>query len=351
MIKAIDIIRKTLHFHAPFEIAYEKVEEADVIIIKLKTDDGFVGLGNAAPDTEVTGETVEGVSNVLREKLIPDFFSDPFESWYRYHEKIMREFDGYPSAQAAVEEAILNIWSQKSGMPLSAFFGGYRKSCPIMITIGIKDKKETLDEAKKRLKEGFKIIKLKGGLDVEGDIARIKAVKRITPAGCSLILDANQGYSTKDAKKLIKDLKKGDLELIEQPTKAEDIDVLKELHKISPIPIFADESVVSMADAIRLIKDDCVSGVNIKLMKCGGPINFINIFNLAKAFGKSVVLGCMYETNISMTTGAHLALGLPVDYVDLDSGPLDFYDDPIKGGAKVDNGMIKIEGALEYSPN
>jgi L-Ala-D/L-Glu epimerase len=345
MIKTINAARKTLHFHAPFEIAYEKVEEADVIIIKLETDDGFIGLGNAAPDTEVTGETVEGVLSLLNEKLTPDFFSDPFESWYRYHEKIMRIFDGYPSAQAAVEEAVLNIWSQKAKMPLHMFFGGYRKSCPIMITIGIKNEKDTVDEAQKRLKEGFKIIKLKGGLDVESDMARIKAVKKIIPTGCSLILDANQGYSAKNAKKLIKSMESGDLELIEQPTVAEDIDVLKELHEISPIPIFADESVISVKDAIRLIKDDCVSGVNIKLMKCGGPLNFVNIFNLAKTSGKSVILGCMYETNISITTGAHLALGLPIDYVDLDSGHLDFYDDPTTGGAEITNGLIKIQSS------
>jgi len=346
MIKKIEIFKKTLHFHAPFEIAYEKVEEADVIIIKLETKDGVIGLGNAAPDTEVTGETIDGVLSILNEKLIPDFFSDPFESWYIYHEKIQSEFEGFPSAQAAVEEAILSIWSQKTKLPLYMFFGGYRKSCPIMISIGIKNEKDTLESVKKQLKNGFKIIKLKGGLDVESDMARIKAVKKIIPKRCSLILDANQGYSVKDAKKLIKSLNKDDIELIEQPTQAEDLDTLKELHKTSPIPIFADESVVSASDAIHLLKDDFVSGVDIKLVKCGGPLNFVNIFNFAKTFGKSVILGCMYETNISMTTGAHLALGMPIDYVDLDSGPLDFYDDPVKGGAEVENGSIKIHGPL-----
>lgn len=346
MIKKIEVFKKTLHFHAPFEIAYEKVEESDVVIIKLETKDGIIGLGNAAPDTEVTGETIEGVLSILNDKLAPDFFSDSFESWYRYHEKIQNAFKGYPSAQAATEEAVLNIWSQKTKIPLNVFFGGYRESCPVMISIGIKNEKDTLESVKKHIKDGFKIIKIKGGLDVEGDIGRIKAIKKIIPKECMLMLDANQGYSATDADKLIKNLGKGDLELIEQPTQAEDLDTLKKLHKTSAIPIFADESVVSAFDAIRLLKDDFVSGINVKLMKCGGPLNFINIFNFAKVFGKSVILGCMYETNISMTTGAHLALGMPIDYVDLDSGPLDFYDDPIKGGAEVKDGSIRIAGPL-----
>ena len=121
---------------------------------------------------------------------------------------------------------------------------------------------------------------------------------------------------------------------------------MKMLHQQSPIPIIADESVVSFKDAFTLLTGDYVAGINIKLMKCGGLINFLKIFHLAKSLNKKIMIGCMYESNISLTTGASLALGLPIDYIDLDSGSLDFYDDPAKGGLEIKDGTLTINSLL-----
>lgn len=346
MIRQIEVYKQKLHFHAPFRIAYEQVEETELAILKIVTEDGMTGLGNAAPDTEVTGETLEEVLKVLKANLTPKFFTDPLDSWYKYHWKIQEVFRGFPSAQAAAEESLLSLWSQKTGMPLSIFFGGCRSECPVMITIGIKDEKGTEDEIKRRLKEGFSIIKLKCGLDADEDLRRIKKACALVPKECHLVLDANQGYSFADAKKLLSALRGLRIDLIEQPIDAADTKGLKRLHQVSPIPVIADEAVISVEDAMRLLTNDIVAGVNIKLMKCGGPINFMQIFHLAKRLNKIIMMGCMYETNISMTTGGHLALGLPIDYVDLDSGPLDFYDDPTSGGALIQNGSIRIESPI-----
>ena len=101
-----------------------------------------------------------------------------------------------------------------------------------------------------------------------------------------------------------------------------------------------------MDDAYHLLENDFAAGVNVKLMKCGGPVNFLQIFNLAKRLNKIIMIGCMYESHISMTTGGLLALGLPIDYVDLDSGHLDFYDDPVKGGAEIINGSLSVPGPV-----
>jgi len=131
------------------------------------------------------------------------------------------------------------------------------------------------------------------------------------------------------------------VKLIEQPIRLDNLEDLKKLKRISKIPIIADESAVDLKTTMALIVKDYVDGINIKLMKCGGPINFLKIFHLAKTFGKITMIGCMYETHISITTGVHLALALPVDYVDLDSGRLDFVNDPTEGGAIIKKGEIK----------
>ncbi|MBA3047137.1 dipeptide epimerase [Patescibacteria group bacterium] len=340
MISKIFINKETLHFRAPFKIAYEEVTETEIIIIQLIDSQGNIGLGSASPDTEVTGETLDKVSQILNEKLTNNFFANNFNSWYEYHKKIQHVFAGFPSAQAAIEEAYLNLWSQLHKIPLSCFFGGYRKSCNTMVTIGIQPLKQTLQEVKKRLSEDFQVIKLKCGLNIEDDLKKIQQVLKILPSNVKLALDANQGYSLSGAKKMVKELKETSIAFFEQPVKAKNWEELKILHQESPIPIIADESVITFEDAFTLLSQNYVSGVNIKLMKCGGPINFIKIFRLTKKLGKKIMIGCMYESNISITMGVNLALGLHIDYIDLDSGHLDFYDDPTQGGAEIKNGKV-----------
>lgn len=340
MVKSILVQKKTLHFKEIFEIAYEKVMTTDIVIVKIEDEAGNYGLGSASPDSEVTKETADSVYRLLSRKLNKKFFSYPILDWYKYHEKIQNEFCDSPSAAQAAEEAVLNLFAAQNKISLTTIFGGYRETCPIVMTIGVKPVDKTLLEVKKRISENYKIIKLKGGLNLKEDILKIQKINKFLPKGFELVLDANQGYSLAEAKNLLVKIKNSKVKLIEQPIKAKNINGLKILNKISKIPIIADEAVVNIKDVVRLLSGDYAAGVNIKLMKCGGPINFLKIFHLAKSLNKIVMIGCMYESQISITTGARLALALPIDYIDLDSGNLDFADDPAIGGAVIKDGSI-----------
>lgn len=345
-IKKILIAEKVLHFPEPFVIAYETANEEKVFVLKLIDDNNFFGLGSASIDTVITGETYNNVLNFLKKKLTIDFFSQPLSDWYYYHLKIQKVFKNYPSLQATVEEALLNLLAHQQNLPIQDFFGYYRQSCPIVGTVFIGSKRHTIIKAKKLVKLGFKIIKLKCGLDQQKDLERIIAVRKILPSKIKITLDANQGYKFSQAQALIKDLAKYNIELFEQPVLAKDWASLKKLHHLNIMPVIADESAVTVQDAEKLLKKDYVSGVNIKLFKCGGPINFLKIFFMAKKLKKIIMLGCMSECNISITTGASLALALPIDYVDLDSGNFRFPDDPASGGAQVKKGCISIKQPL-----
>jgi L-alanine-DL-glutamate epimerase-like enolase superfamily enzyme len=341
MIKKILIKKYRLKFAQPFKISYEEVKATDVIIVGIFDERGNVGLGSASPDERVTGEKIEKVFLILKKRVKKSFFSFPISSWYRYHQKIQKEFWGFPSAQSALEEAILNLFSIRENFSLTNFFGGYRKNCPISITIGIKPLQETLKEVRKRLEEGYKIIKLKGGKNLKEDLIKIEKIGKILSKREELIVDLNGGYSVEEGAEFLRRIKSKKVKLVEQPIRANDFAGLKKLKKISKVPIVADESASNFEKMIELIVEDYVDGINIKLMKCGGPINFLKIFHLAKSFRKITMIGCMYESHISLTTGAHLALALPVDYVDLDSGRLDFANDPTEGGAIIEGGKIK----------
>lgn len=342
----IEIELKTLHFREPFAIAYESVDTAKIIFLKIQDENGNTGYGSASPDTEVTGENIRDVYTVLQEKLTPDFFDRDIDDWYAYHEKIQNAFNGFPSAQAATEEAMLNMICQKHAISMRTLFGGYRTTCRIMITIGIKDADATAKEIHRRIAEGFQTIKIKCGLNLAEDLEKIETAQKIIPASGAIILDANQGYTMDEARELLMKLKGSNIALIEQPIASKNREGLKKLRDIKSIPIIADEAVVSVQDAIELITGEYVDGVNIKLMKCGGPINFTKIFHLAKQYKKTIMIGCMYESNVSLTTAANLALALPIDYVDLDSGHLDFTDDPAQGGMEINRGKISIKSPL-----
>ncbi len=346
MIDKIVVKSKTLHFKEPFKIAYETVKTAPVVFLKITDDKGNFGLGNACPDPEVTGETYKDSLKIIKNKLNKNFFNLPFDSWDAYHQKVQKEFNNYPAAQAAIQEAIIYLTAKINKKSPYDFLPKKKKNVPIMITIGIKNEKETIADIKKRIKQGYEIIKLKCGLNLDQDISRIKTACELISKNKKLILDANQGYSYNQAQRLLRTLKGYPIDLIEQPINSKNLSGLKKLHLMKSLPIIADESVVTYRDAEQILKGNYAAGVNIKLAKCGGPINFIKIYDLAKKLKKIVMIGCMYESNISMTTGAYLALGLDLDYVDLDTGHLDFPDDPTIGGAKVKDGQIFIKSNL-----
>lgn len=346
IIKDIFIQKKILHFRSPLTIAYEKVKKAEVVIIKITDGKGNWGLGSAAPDQAVTGEKIEELLTLLRRKLRQSFFTFPLSHWYRYHEKIQSVFAGFPSGQSAVEEAILNLFTSRHHILLRELFGGYREECETMVTIGIKSAKGTVKEVDQRLREGFKIFKLKCGRSLKEDLEKIHLVSDHLQKNGKIAVDVNQGYTFPQAKIFLERIKHLPIAFVEQPIGAKEREGLKRLRLSSKIPIIADESAVSSEEALNLLVNNFVDGLNIKLMKCGGPINFLKIFHLTKSLNKITMIGCMYESNISLTTAVHLALALPIDYVDLDSGHLDFYDDPTKGGAVIRKGKILIKKPL-----
>lgn len=353
----VAVKKATVHFRAPFKIAYEQVEQEKIVIIKITDRQGRCGLGSLSVDKEIsqsTGETLEKAYGLLRRKLTPLFFNTPLAYYQKYHQKIQVGFAGFTATQAAVEEAAFNLLARQRTAPLADLWGKIqRRRCPIMFTIGIKNLPAITKETKKIIRDGFKIIKLKCGLDLERDVEKIKAINRLLPSKTKLTLDANQGYSLDDAAKLLTAIKKLNLKiaLLEQPINKKNIAGLKKLTARKIVPIIADEAVVSLTDASRLLRGNYVDGVNVKLLKCGGPLNFIEIYKLCRRLKKIIMLGCMYESNISITTGANLALSLNIDYVDLDSGRLDFADDPAVGGAMVKNGAISLGKPLKLNFN
>ncbi len=200
------------------------------------------------------------------------------------------------------------------------------------ITIPITDLDKTVTLAREWHAKGFRLFKMKVGKDVESDIRRLEAVHRTLP-DISFIGDGNQGFSRQDCLTFAQGVKKfgGTMVLLEQPVVRDDLDSMAVIRRETGIPVAADESVRSLADAQEVVARSAADYINIKIMKTG--VNeAVEIASFTKASGLKLMIGGMVETRVAMGCSFSLVLGLGgFEMLDLDT-PLLLASDPVTGG-------------------
>ncbi len=250
----------------------------------------------------------------------PHLGDDPF-----LLEDILDELDHViglnPSAKAAVDMALYDLMGKLLNVPLYKLLSlNPARTVHTSFTIGLDT---PANMAKKALAaRDYPILKIKVGTKHDLDI--IKAIREVSDA--TLRVDANTGWTPKEAIKMINELAAFNIEFVEQPVPAHDLEGLRLIRENVPLPIIADESCVTVEDIPRVA--GCVDGINIKLMKCGGIRNALKMIRTARAHNLQIMIGCMIESSIAITAAAHLT---PlVDYADLD-GNLLVNNDPYTG--------------------
>lgn len=339
-IKSIETWSHKMKLATPYTIAYETIDSTINVFTKITTKSGIVGFGCAAPDLEVTGETEKSVLGVAKDVIEPMLKgSDSLRYSYQLN-KLDEPLKNHPSALAMIDMALFDIMGKKANLPVYKLLGGFREKIKTSITIGILPINETVSIAKDFVKQGFSILKIKGGMDVDEDIERMKKVRELVGKSILLRFDANQGYSVYESLKFVKETRKVKIELLEQPTKKQEPDLLGRVTNNVPIPVMADESLMNLVDAFKLARKDLVDTVNIKLMKVGGIDVALKINSVAKAANLEVMVGCMDESALGIAAGLHFALAKPnVVYADLD-GHLDLIDDPASGAVILKKGTL-----------
>ena len=289
--------------------------------------DGFVGYGEASMPPYL-GHTVASVQSFLS-KLRLGRFGDPFqlEEIMAYVDSCaVKQVDGNLSdgpARAAVDMALHDLFGKLLGQPLWRIFGLNPAKAPATsFTIGM-DTPEVMAEKTREVAGRFKVLKVKVGQP--NDLEMIDAVRSVS--SLPIVVDANQGWTDRiQALNEIYALAERGVKMVEQPMPRERIDDIAWLTERSPLPVFADEAVQGMAD-LRRIKG-AYTGVNIKLMKCGGLLEARRMQSYARAEGMKVMLGCMTETSCAVSAAAQISPG--VDFADLD-GNLLISNDPFEG--------------------
>jgi len=315
----------TLDLRNPFRIAHGTYHQRFNVVVRLEE-----GLGEA-PAVVYYGETQQVILDYLA--TVPDLGEDPFD-----FEAVLRRLPpGSKAARAAIDVALHDLWGKRLGQPLHRLLGLNPRALPeTSFTIAMDEPEEMARQAKA---SGYPILKIKlgGGRDLE-IVAAIRAATR-----ARLRVDANAGWTRQEAAELIPKLAEFDLELVEQPLAAEDLEGLRELRQRLrregvKVPLVADESVHSAKDVARLA--GAVDGVVIKVMKTEGLREALRAIHTARAHDLQIMLSCMVESSLGVTAAAHLA---PLcDYVDLD-GPLLISNDPYQG--------LRYEGAALTLPD
>lgn len=350
--KIVDILTKKVNFQRRkvFKIALDAGSNiSQRVYLKIVTDEGVYGLGESTPYPPVTAETIDGVIAAIEFMKPALLGADPTDI-AGIHAIMDRTILHNTSAKAAIDIACYDIMGKKAGLPVHKLIGATGNVLQTDITIGINTIENMVKEAVERVGEGFRILKIKCGIEPEKDIAVLKEIRKAVGDRIDLRIDANQGYDKETALYVLNEMQKVNLTEAEQPLLFWDVHGMAEVNKLSPIPIMADESVHTPVQAEIACQHDACKIVNIKLMKCGGIYPALQIADIAKKYGKSCLVGCFSESKLAISAAAAVALAKDnVESADLDS--FFSFTNPevgVTGGFMVDKDIITMSDKPGY---
>ncbi len=324
MTTIIDITVQSLDLplEEPFEIALGTQTAAANLLVRIETEDGTVGYGEGSPIPPVTGETQASALAVAREarELV---VGQSLTNYRSIIDTVRSTFPGAVSAQLALETALLDAYCRTIDRPLSSLFGGDTSPVSTDLTIPIVDPSEARARAESAVDQGFDHLKIKTGSDVDADIERVAAVRDGAPSA-GIKVDANQGWTVSEAVRFAHECTATgvDLDLLEQPVRADDLAGLARVTSSVAVPVAADETVFSPTDAIDVVRAEAADVINVKLGK-SGLLGGHDIITIAEAANLEVMIGCMLESAIGIHAAAHLVAGTEAfGYIDLDGNQL-----------------------------
>jgi o-succinylbenzoate synthase len=332
----------------PFKTALRTVDKIEDIVVMIGTDSGHTGYGEAPATAVITGDTHGSIVEAIRHYIWPRVVGQEVANLNQLTRLIQGAMEKNSSAKAAVEIAVYDLWGQLYEAPLYRLLGGGDPLITTDITISVDYIDKMVADSVAAVDRGFESLKIKVGKDIGVDIERVKAVYAAVEGRALLRLDANQGWTAKQAVYALQSLEDAGvrLELVEQPVKAQDLNGMRYVTERVHTPIMADESVFGPTEVVELIRMRAADIINIKLMKTGGISNAIRIADIAGMYGVECMIGCMLETSISVAAAVHVAVAKSdaITKIDLD-GPSLCEFNPIDGGVIFNEAEISVTDA------
>ena len=284
------------------------------VIVKLHTDEGLVGLGEApvlkdwgGDYGKYFGETPQTTVHIINDILLPALKGQNPCRFEVIHALMERAVKGYPYAKAAIDMALYDVTGKAMQVPAYQFLGGcFRDRVSIAHSLGLMEIENAIDEALQAESEGVKTIKLKGGVDPKRDVELVRRMRDALARQTNICLDANQGYPTpKVAVQVTKAMAEYGLLYMEQPV--EGIDRMAEVAKRVETPIMADESAWTAQDIFEIAQKKAADMISIYTTKPGGLFKAKKIAAVAEAAGLPCNVNGSVETGVGNAANIHLA--------------------------------------------
>jgi L-Ala-D/L-Glu epimerase / N-acetyl-D-glutamate racemase len=281
------------------------------VFVELTADDGTVGWGEATPLPFFTGETPETVQLVLDRHLLPRLVGEDPWDLPRLHRRLGEPVAGNAAARAAIDVACHDLQARAAGLPLYKLLGTHgAESLPRTYVLSLGGRHEAVAEAKAWVGRGYRTLKMKVGGGVAADVERVAAVRDAVGGDVRIRVDANAGYTLREARQLLRALTPLGIEMAEQPIAAHDLDGWRQLRRATDLPLMADESLYTPADALTLVGGRLVDFLVIKLIKTGGIHDARRIAAIAQTAGVECILSTPFDTPIGAAAAIHTAFAL-----------------------------------------
>ncbi|CAM9325591.1 muconate/chloromuconate family cycloisomerase [Acinetobacter bereziniae] len=311
MYKSIETLLVEIPTIRPHKMAVATMQTQTLVLIKITTEDGFVGWGEA---TTIGGlgygeESPESVQTNIDTYFTPLLKTLSGLNIAQTMQIIHRNINGNRFAKCAIQTALLDIQSQRLGIPLSELLGGrLRDSISVLWVLASGDTEKDIAEAKKMITaKRHNIFKLKiGSRPLEQDIEHVLAIKQALGSEISIRVDVNRAWSELTAIKGIKMLQDGGVDLIEQPCAIQNIDAMQRLTRKFDIAIMADESLMGPQSAYELAKCNAASVFAVKVAQSGGLTEACEVGKLANLAGIDLYGGTMLEGPVGTIASAHV---------------------------------------------
>ena len=311
MYKSIETLLVDIPTIRPHKMAVATMQNQTLVLVKLITEDGFIGWGEA---TTIGGlgygdESPESVKINIETYFAPLLKSLKGLNVAQTFQLIKKNINGNRFAKCAIQTALLDIQTQRLGVPLSEVLGGrIRNSVPVLWVLASGDTTKDIAEAEQMIQaKRHNIFKLKiGSRSVQADVEHVLAIKHALGADISVRVDVNRAWSELEAIKGIQALQDGGVDLIEQPCAIENIDAMQRLTQRFDIAIMADESLMGPESAYRLAKRNAASVFAVKVAQSGGLVEACEVGNIAKLAGIDLYGGTMLEGPVGTIASAQV---------------------------------------------
>jgi len=343
-IETVTCVRLSVPLHTPFVTALRRTTTTETVVVRITDTDGVTGWGEAPQVWQVTGESLAGSEACVMGPLHPLLIGADADDVTSLSRSVSLAVARNFGAKSAVDVALHDLTARRRGVSLPVLLGSTTHRVATDVTLAAGGAPALAQAAADRRADGFSVLKMKVGTDPTSDVTRVLAARDAVGADVKIRLDANQGWTPREAVRVIRVLEDADaqVELVEQPVRADDLDGLAWVTSRVNTPVMADESVYGVRDLVEVIRRRAADMVNIKLAKCGGISTARTLLEMAHTHQMGTVVGSMMESHIGVGAAASLVAAYGTSLTaDLDAAWW-AAESPVVGGMSYDGAVVVL---------